>query len=51
LLELLAPRLAARSAVYVERARGAGLPEVGWGRWHRRSSAGAVEYGLLETLT
>jgi 16S rRNA (guanine966-N2)-methyltransferase len=51
LLELLAPWLAARAAVYVERARGAGLPEVGWGRWHRRSSAGAVEYGLLETLT
>jgi 16S rRNA (guanine966-N2)-methyltransferase len=49
LLELLPPWLAARAAVYVERARETGLPEVGWGRWHRRGTAGAVEYGLLVT--
>ena len=49
LLALLPPWLAPRAAVYVERARAAGLPDVAWGRWHRRGTAGAVEFGLLVT--
>src|SRR5690606_31538984 len=48
-LALLPPWLAPRAAVYVERARATGLPEAAWGRWHRRGTAGAVEYGLLVT--
>jgi 16S rRNA (guanine966-N2)-methyltransferase len=49
LLALLPPWLSPRAAVYVERARAEGLPEPAWGRWHRRGTAGAVEYGLLVT--
>lgn len=42
----LAPRLAREALVYVERAGGAGLPELADFDWHRTSRAGEVAYGL-----
>jgi 16S rRNA (guanine966-N2)-methyltransferase len=47
LLELLPPWVAEGGAVYVERPRPAGLPELKAGEWRKRSHAGTVEYGLL----
>jgi 16S rRNA (guanine966-N2)-methyltransferase len=47
LLGLLTPWLAPRALVYVERARGAGLPAVASAQLVKQSHAGAVEYGLL----
>jgi 16S rRNA (guanine966-N2)-methyltransferase len=46
-LELLPAWLRPRALVYVERPRGEGLPSVPHAKWHKRSYAGAVEYGLL----
>lgn len=47
LLDLLPRWLASRAVVYVERPRNPGLPQVAGGTWIKRSTAGAVEYGLL----
>ena len=47
LLELVAPWLAERGVVYVERPRPPGLPEPPGAEWRKRSRAGAVEYGLM----
>jgi 16S rRNA (guanine966-N2)-methyltransferase len=46
-LELLPAWLRPRALVYVERPRSEGLPAVPHAVWHKRSYAGAVEYGLL----
>jgi 16S rRNA (guanine966-N2)-methyltransferase len=46
LLELLAPWLAERADVYVERPSPPGLPEPPGAEWRKRSRAGSVEYGL-----
>jgi 16S rRNA (guanine966-N2)-methyltransferase len=46
-LELLPAWLRSRALVYVERPRSEGLPAVPHAEWHKRSYAGAVEYGLL----
>ena len=47
LLELLPAWLAADGVIYVERPSESGLSEVPGAQWWKRSSAGAVEYGLL----
>ena len=47
LLELLPEWVAPHGLVYVERPLPPGLPETARGRWHKRSQAGSVEYGLL----
>jgi 16S rRNA (guanine966-N2)-methyltransferase len=47
LLDMLPPWLASSALVYVERPHAEGLPDVAAAEWHRRSRAGAVEYGLL----
>ena len=47
LLALLPPWLGERGLVYVERPRSPGLPEPPGAEWHKRSHAGALEYGLL----
>jgi len=47
LLAVLPPWLSSRALVYVERPRSEGLPAVDSATWHKRSYAGAVEYGLL----
>jgi 16S rRNA (guanine966-N2)-methyltransferase len=47
LLELLPAWLRPRALVYVERPRSEGLPAVPRAQWHKRSHAGAVDYGLL----
>jgi 16S rRNA (guanine966-N2)-methyltransferase len=46
-LELMPAWLRPRALVYVERPRSEGLPAVPHAVWHKRSYAGAVEYGLL----
>jgi len=46
-LELLPTWLRPQALVYVERPRTEGLPAVPHAQWHKRSYAGAVEYGLL----
>jgi 16S rRNA (guanine966-N2)-methyltransferase len=47
LLELLPAWMSPQGLAYVERPLPTGLPELRSGRWHKRSHAGAVEYGLL----
>lgn len=47
LIDLLPAWLAEDGVAYVERPLPPGLPELNVGEWHRRSHAGAVEYGLL----
>jgi 16S rRNA (guanine966-N2)-methyltransferase len=47
LLELLPPWLTGGALIYIERPRAAGLPSVASADWLRRSTAGAVEYGVL----
>jgi 16S rRNA (guanine966-N2)-methyltransferase len=46
-VDLLPAWLRPRALVYVERPRSEGLPAVPAATWHKRSYAGAVEYGLL----
>jgi 16S rRNA (guanine966-N2)-methyltransferase len=47
LLESLRPWLTDAGLVYVERPLAQGLPQLASATWHKRSRAGAVEYGLL----
>ena len=47
LLGLLARWLTRGAMIYVERRRVPGLPQTDLGTWLKRSTAGAVEYGLL----
>jgi 16S rRNA (guanine966-N2)-methyltransferase len=47
LLERLPAWVSPAGCVYVERPMPPGLPELAVGHWHKRSRAGAVDYGLL----
>jgi 16S rRNA (guanine966-N2)-methyltransferase len=47
MLGLLPRWLTRRAVIYVERPRAPGLPQTDQGVWLKRSTAGAVEYGLL----
>jgi len=50
MLELLPRWLKSRAVIYVERPRVPGLPQTDQGTWLKRSTAGAVEYGLLTLI-
>jgi 16S rRNA (guanine966-N2)-methyltransferase len=49
-LESLLARLAPQARIYLERERGRKWPELAQLEWIRRSSAGAVDFGLAEPV-